>query len=377
MKMKYSELMNLDYKYIFDYYDFPLFFVSMNKDNQLFLNYYIEEVSNEDKWFFSQITKRELIYLLSKKLEVKNLLIKLINDKRMEYLFVNESERDIRFENIDIIDYEELPLEEFYVEYDFVSNSKIEYENEFEVISNELDIVIRDHENSHKVEVDVLTKALITIQDLYTTITQDYKKLSVLALYPSSFGVKLVAEDDLFNSSQETIETVMTMLSSIKNNDINSIKENLLIDKVYTIQALNKARKLANVVNSENISLEIKTIGPKNKSLIINKSDKEKFESLEGIVKEYTPEKEETIKIKGILNSININRNHFSIHGLDDMTYSGKLEKELKDTLTEKHFIIPAPIEVTLLKSEVYDNDKDEYIVKYLMKSFEQSLNLT
>lgn len=373
MKMKYSEFISLDYEYIFEYYDFPLFFISKNKDQQLFLNYYIEEVDDIDKWFISRITTDEMNQLLAKEKEVKSFLIKLISDKRMNYLYVNHKDEVISFHEIDKMDLEDLPLEDFYVDYDYISNSEINYVNEFEVTSNEMNVVIRDQNDSHLIDVDLLTKTLNSFQDYFDSLTDGLINLRVSAFYPSSFGVKLIADDDIFDSSHKKIETALIMLNNIKDKNINNIKDNLLIDKAYSIDSLNKARKLAKLISSENVSLEIKAIGPEKNSFIINKSDKGKFESIAQIVKEFIPINEKNINVQGVLTSINTNRNYFSITGEDERKYSGKLQQELKDNLTDNQFIVPALIKAELLKIETFDIDKDEYNVKYEMISFDQS----
>ncbi|UXV43113.1 hypothetical protein [Staphylococcus simulans] len=72
MVMKYNDLINLDYAYIFEYYDIPLFFILKNEKNEMYLNYMIEELAdNKTKWFFTKISEIELNFLLTRQEGVK------------------------------------------------------------------------------------------------------------------------------------------------------------------------------------------------------------------------------------------------------------------------------------------------------------------
>lgn len=372
--MNYDYFTELDYEHIFIYYDMPLFFVLSDPEtNDLYLFYLIDDIDSvTEKWFYSRITRLELNYLLSKRTGVLSFINNLYAASRLYYLFINHSEKTIKDEVVKVIIKDELPLEEFYVDFDYHKNKVIDEKFIYEVNSQEVDIVIRDQDNSHSVDVNTLTSTLETFSDIFDTINKGFSSLKVSAFYPSSFGVKLIATDDLINSSNDTIEKVFIMMDNIQKKNIGNIRDNLIIDKAYNLETLNKARKFANLINKENISIEIKTNDTIENSIVLNKNDKDKFESLKSIMKEFNPDKKESISVEGILTSINTNRNRFSILGYDEIKYSGKLQKELKDSLTDNQFIVPAYIKTSLLKIESFDFDKNDYKITYEMQSYIQ-----
>ncbi|KPG91070.1 hypothetical protein [Staphylococcus hominis] len=376
MNIKFEELVNFKYKYIFEYYDMPLFFILESPSNELYLNYMIDEIDNNIyKWFFSRITKFELNDLLNQNIGVKYFLLQLINEKRMNYLITNNSIEELDFKLVKEIKIKELPIEDYTVEYDFVRNKTIEEkESNIKIKSNEFDLVFRDENNSHLIEANVLVNILGKVQNLYTTVSQGFSTLKVEAIYPSSFGMKLVGEDNLINTPEKTLESILTLFKNVKELDFDKIEENLNIDKLYDLQAINKAKQLVKEVNKYNISLEIKPQKDDDHKYFIGKSDKIKFEELKSFIERINPEKNTVITVRGTLNSINMNYNKFTIIDDENNKFSGKIDGKLKKDITNKHFVIPARIEADLDKLEKYDTKENRYVTKYIMKNYRQTI---
>lgn len=376
MNIKFEELVNFKYKYIFEYYDMPLFFILESPSNELYLNYMIDEIDNNIyKWFFSRITKFELNDLLNQNIGVKYFLLQLINEKRMNYLITNNSIEELDFKLVKEIKIKELPIEDYTVEYDFVRNKTIEEkESNIKIKSNEFDLVFRDENNSHLIEANVLVNILGKVQNLYTTVSQGFSTLKVEAIYPSSFGMKLVGEDNLINTPEKTLESILTLFKNVKELDFDKIEENLNIDKLYDLQAINKAKQLVKEVNKYNISLEIKPQKDDDHKYFIGKSDKIKFEELKSFIERINPEKNTVITVRGTLNSINMNYNKFTIIDDENNKFSGKIDGKLKKDITNKHFVIPARIEADLDKLEKYDAKENRYVTKYIMKNYRQTI---
>ena len=376
MNIKFEELVNFKYKYIFEYYDMPLFFILESPSNELYLNYMIDEIDNNIyKWFFSRITKFELNDLLNQNIGVKYFLLQLINEKRMNYLITNNSIEELDFKLVKEIKIKELPIEDYTVEYGFVRNKTIEEkESNIKIKSNEFDLVFRDENNSHLIEANVLVNILGKVQNLYTTVSQGFSTLKVEAIYPSSFGMKLVGEDNLINTPEKTLESILTLFKNVKELDFDKIEENLNIDKLYDLQAINKAKQLVKEVNKYNISLEIKPQKDDDHKYFIGKSDKIKFEELKSFIERINPEKNTVITVRGTLNSINMNYNKFTIIDDENNKFSGKIDGKLKKDITNKHFVIPARIEADLDKLEKYDTKENRYVTKYIMKNYRQTI---
>lgn len=373
MEINYEELLDFNYEYIFDFYDIPLFFILRDKNEKLYLNYMIDEINDyEIKWFFSRISRLELDNLLNKSIGVKKFLNKLINLNRMKYLYVDNAKKSLDFENVNISLIDELPIDDFYVEYDYLNNKEIEINQNYNSSSNEFDLILRDEQDSHSIKVDILTKTLESFQELFKSVNKGITNLKVEAIYPSSFGIRLIGEDDLFETSKNTLENIYLMVDNIKNNKLTDIEDNVFIDQLYDLSALTKITELAKNVEKFNVSLELKTKDKSETPLNIKKSEISKFKSLNKLISDLNPTEESLIEIKGVLNSINLNRNYFSIVDADDIKYSGKLESELKNNIADNQFVVPAEITAKLFKKQKYNYEKEENEINYVMKSYNQ-----
>ncbi|WP_412520002.1 hypothetical protein [Staphylococcus simulans] len=373
MDLNYHELIKFDYVYIFEYYDIPLFFILKNERNEMYLNYMIEELDDKEiKWFFAKMSKIELNNLLTREEGVKGLLTRLIEEGRMEYLFVDNINKQIYFENVDEVCIDELPLDEYFVEYDYLTKREIEIEKEIDVISNDFDLILRDHENSHCVNVDLLTKVLSKFQGVFKSIRQNESSLKVAAIYPSSFGIKLVGSDDLFVKSENILKNIMYMFDKVKRNRIEEIEKNIFVDEIYNVSTLKKVEGLLKDITKNNVTVELKVNSKQMPSVTLGKSDIKSFEEITKALKSKVPDKTEELQIRGILTSININQSKFSITEKNGKKYSGQLAETLKVNLKEKQFIVPADISATLTEISEYNFDKNEYIPKYKLLHYKQ-----
>lgn len=87
---KYSDYDKLKTVHVFDYFDIPLFFISVSPNDEYFLNYYIEEIDeNIDKWFFGRISQKERKDLIEQRVSTLNLLNRLLEKERLYHLYVN------------------------------------------------------------------------------------------------------------------------------------------------------------------------------------------------------------------------------------------------------------------------------------------------
>ncbi|MGI8161186.1 hypothetical protein ACR0RE_00100 [Staphylococcus haemolyticus] len=376
MSIEFEELTRFEYEYIFEYYDMPLFFILKSPNNELYLNYMIDEINiDEYKWFFSRISRIELDRILNNFIGIKSFLIQLINEERMEYLVINNKEQSLSFNKVIELKDDELPLEDYKVEYDYLRNEKIENQEEnIRIDSSEFDLILRDVNNSHLIDVNILANILGKMEMLYTNISKGYSSLKVEAVYPSSFGLRLVGEEDLLNTSEKTLENILILFNNIKESNFSNIEENLNIDKLYDLKAINKAKQLVEDIYKYNISLEIKPKQNVEYSHFIDKEDKSKFKKLSDFIDQITPIKT-NIEVSGVATSINMNYSKFSIIGEDNIRYSGKLDKKFKEDIADIQFVIPAKIKAELSKIEKYNFEKDDYDISYEMKNYHQTID--
>lgn len=127
-KISYGELENSEMINVFEYFDFPLFFISRTPDNDLYLNYYFKEVSDDvNKRFFSRISTKEHLELLQQRISVLGLLMNLKNKNRLNYLIIDSTvenpDAKINLIKVDDTNLEPLsfPETDFFVEYDHLN----------------------------------------------------------------------------------------------------------------------------------------------------------------------------------------------------------------------------------------------------------------
>ncbi|HHT7008523.1 TPA: DUF6575 domain-containing protein [Bacillus cereus] len=114
--------------HIFDFYDFPLFFITKSKEDKYYLHYFVEDVNKEiDKWLFSEISNDERLQLVERKISTLMLLKNLLRNQRLYYLFANHVEEKLNLESInqDDLNPDGFPENEYFVEYDYISNKKL------------------------------------------------------------------------------------------------------------------------------------------------------------------------------------------------------------------------------------------------------------
>ncbi|WP_283747661.1 DUF6575 domain-containing protein [Bacillus thuringiensis] len=123
-----EEYLNAITIHIFDFYDFPLFFITKSKEEKYCLHYFVEDVDNKtDKWLFSEISNDERLQLVERKISTLTLLKNLLRNQRLYYLFANHVEEKLNLEpiNQDDLNPDGFPENEYFVEYDYISNKKL------------------------------------------------------------------------------------------------------------------------------------------------------------------------------------------------------------------------------------------------------------
>lgn len=114
--------------HIFDFYDFPLFWITKSKKEKYYLHYFVEDVdSKTDKWLYSEISNDERLQLVERKISTLALLKNLLRNQRLYYLFANHVDEKLMLEpiNQDNLNPDGFPEDEYFVEYDYLSNIKL------------------------------------------------------------------------------------------------------------------------------------------------------------------------------------------------------------------------------------------------------------
>lgn len=396
--MKYSDLDQSETIHIFEYYDFPLFFISRSPNNKYFLNYYIEEITdNIDKWLYSRITKKELQDLIELRTSVLDLLNRLLEKKRLYHLFIDSTTSDSEAEvKIDIVDSsnfdpESFPEEDFFVEYDYVTKQKL-VKIEHDIIdSSKFKMVLKDSENSHDIGLDFFLGILNNLKKSINDIAHDIESkvlgerssntvnLRVDSLQPSSFGIWLKTdpiETDLFEVPEKSLNNLFGILNDIRLKKPSEIEDQIEIDEEYSIETIKSIKNfLKDIVENEfSLKLEGTTkLFKVHKEVLFDKETYNKLDVLTNILKKKSEKYKEKIELEGILTSVNTTSNHFKISTLNG-DFGGKMSREIFRTVKDSNitFKVPSKIKATVEKEIIKDYVEDEISEKFILINFEQ-----
>jgi hypothetical protein len=397
-KIKYEELKKYKAVHIFDYYDFPLFFISKSSSDELYLNYYIEDIDeNADKWLFGRITNKELKGLIEHRISVLPLLNRLYSKKRLYHLILSSTPPNERaeFELVEEhnFDEESFPEEDFFVEYDFVTKRKLKPEEEELIDSSRFKMILRDARNSHDISLNLLLDVLGNLKKSINDMAYDIGaklvgqgpdheiNLRVDSFQPSSFGVYLITEPleaDLFEVPEKSLNNLFELIDDIQHKSPMEIEEQIDIDEEYSVETIKGVKKLLKGIVENDFSLALEAQSKTKTAIREVRFDKEsysKLDILEKILKDKSEKYSKEVEVEGILTSINVTNNRFRITTTSMGDIGGKMStkmfKEFKKN-NKLQFKVPSSIKATVRIDFVNDYIEEEYFEKYTLLEFEQ-----
>lgn len=394
---KRSDLESLELIHIFEYYDFPLFFISKDPTEKLYLNYYIEESEeNIDKWLFSRISVTECKNLMEQRISVLDLLNKLNQRERLFHLFIDSSKTEPDMElNIEVVDannfdYESFPEEDFYVEYDYVTNEKLTKVEE-EILDSKFKLVLKDFQNSHDIGLDFLLDIFENFKKTMNEIAKDVGRsivgdecssekinLRVDSLQPSSFGVWLKTEsDDMFDVPEKLLSHLFEIIQNITTKNKKEIEELIFLDESYSIESIKSLKNMLTKVSENNYTFKLEGNTKYNddtKVVTFGEESYEKLDVLVNILQENSTSTSECIEVEGELTSVNIAYNQFRVSTTSIGDIKGKISPELFYDLKNKNiqFRVPSVIKARIRKEMITDLVEDTTKIKYELMSYIQ-----
>lgn len=397
--IKYSDLEHSEIIHTFEYYDFPLFFISKSPNGELLLNYYIEEIEeNVDKWLFSRITNKECKDLIEQRLSVLNLLNRLLNKQRLYHLYINSILKeandvlDIELVIPNNFDPESFPEEDFFVEYDYVTKRnlvKIEHDL---IDSSRFKIVLKDPNNSHDIGLDLFIEVLSNLKNSINDIANDIGSkligeksshpisLRVDSFQPSSFGVWLLTEPlevDLFEVPEKSLSNLFVLIDDIEHKSPSEIEEQIEVDEEYSLETIKSVKKLLKDIKENEFSFKLEATTKSDKLLKQVKFDKDSYNKLDiltNILRKKNEKYTETMELEGLLTSVNTINNYFRI-STSNGEIGGRMSRDLFKRLKKDQnikFRVPSQIKATIEKEVVKDYVEDEHSEKFILVHFEQ-----
>ncbi len=380
---------DMEYIFIFDYYDTPLFFISQSRQDS---NYYLFYSIDDDAYFYSELSASDIDYLFSNP-NGYDVLHYLKKKSKLNFVVVNNNSFDVNsleeyanFFNEDIT--EVFPLEKYPIEFDFLhkldfEDIRINYKSYFPNVyaNDQLTLRIKDKENSSSLNIDIVSSALEFIRSTWQDLSNRYaefgaeKKLLMSAPTRGSLRLDFELEKDqqtgLFTneaSFSELIDFVDNLTYVPMYNEEELLNERKLIEETV---------KLYKVIEENDLSIDL--ISNQVKLGNIKKSEKIK-RNLDVMLSKVNNQIEkrntltEEIEVNGEVLAANKSKNYFKIRSLAQGDISGTFERNLfkKIKTSEVQITISKSIHAQITKEQTTDIDTNETKIKYILNSFTQ-----
>lgn len=384
-KLYFEDLINLEYKYIFDYFDIPLSFIGkINNKNYLF--YYIDEIT-----FFVV----ELTFFLAKELSKhKNLTYffsEVIDEEKLNIVsldYDNESVNYLTPDSLknDLVYY--LPQSDSKIDYDYNRNKEIEpdydltSELEFPLESKDVTVRVTDANDSSIYKVSTIEKVTRFISKSFETIKGDTLSKEELFLEPyapGSFKIKFLIkqnEFDLFEGEEISLSYLIDILRELNYSGKDYLNLDLVKDE-KNIELIEFTNDIYNELKDEQISLQfykdeieddnyLTKLSP---NPITDNNISVFTEAIEEYKKTKIEVKNETVSTKFVTGSVIYNRATILVNQERlKVKFDKELFKKIKDG--DIKLILDKHIEVNL-KIETEKDSKDDIInTKYTIMKY-------
>lgn len=261
-KLSYNNLLNLEYKYIFDYYDTPLSFIGyINKKNYLF--YFIED----DKFFITELTLKTATRLSQEK-NLTRFYSFLLEKDLIKIITLNHDDKKIQYSNIEDEDFDVihfLPKSDREIDYDYFSKNDIH--QSFDLLTNlefpfeTRDITIRliDQQNSSTMKLSVIESITEYMRNSFNVLKDSFQSVEDIYLKPyteGSFKMNfIISSDNSLFSGDATFSPVLDILQEVNLNENRELNFNIVEDDA-DIKLLENVSKVYEEMKKDSITVE-------------------------------------------------------------------------------------------------------------------------
>ncbi|ATF25330.1 hypothetical protein CNY62_02375 [Brochothrix thermosphacta] len=376
--LSFSRAINIEYKFIFEYYDRPLSFIGF-VDNINYLFHFIDD----ENFFIAEMNIQE-VEKLSENKNISDFLHFLIDENKVSIINFNYDLEETCYKDFDETFERYIPKNDSLIDYDILSERQIDADFRFEsqlvfpIETEQLTVRILDNDNSNLYKFSVIENVMKYINDSFNFISKSdtNKELMMSPFTVGSFKVNF----KLFNNPN-LIEENIDFSSLIKIiNELNTSDRALdlnLAENTLNSELLGSVDSLYEVLKREGIQLQFKDVNNLNLAELSGSPlIGHNLSVFKDKIKELNQEKltSETIVVDGDIRSANVQRNSFSLVTVEKVI-TGRFDKNLRVELREKSTTFtkfPSSITATI-KVEYKYNENDELIsTTYTMMSFSQ-----
>ncbi|MFC6464900.1 hypothetical protein ACFP65_07955 [Marinilactibacillus sp. GCM10026970] len=381
----------MEYVFIFEYFDQPLAFISSNNNKYYFL------YTMDDNLYFIKRLDRDNIDLIFSDSSIGDILYEFKESGDLKVLIIeNEQSRIFSIEEYEfsfsdsIVEY--IPTEDVFFEYDYLRNESLQeisanYKEYFPDYFNITRILYKliDRENSHIMSARNVSKMIDYVQKFIKQKKEELEELGIITdqdlnIVPfteGSFEINFLIDErgqqTLFEESL-VFDNLVDLFYGFENYNANYLFDHYINEHK---EFYNKTKDLINYLNDQDLNVELLD-SRNNKVGAINPVDTtiNKIKLIDNLIVEQEKLKlvSNVNKFVGEVRSASNERNYLKLRLPDGNNIKAKFTKELFKEIKQSVKSVTVSSSISgELNIEHYFNDKDELVKeKYIITSFEQ-----
>lgn len=385
---------NIDYLFIFDYYDYPLSFISNKIDGSYRFFYFIDDYT----YFLKRLSIKDIVLLFSD-LSTKELLDFFIAQSDFEIIeydalsneinikSISEYELDNSVKVVDFFPDENSKFEEDIISKISFSDLRRTYKTYFpDLFSNkELTIKLVDSTNSHSSKPDMVIST-ISLMKTFFNESKEYLKekthypneeLQIIPFTPGSFNINFELSKpkkvSIFENHDELdFDNFVLFFDSLVDVEPETVYSGMIHESKEIIKTTNE---FYSQMKKQDVKIEIRgREDTKLSTLSYNKKTDEYFEKLSSLILKdlIVDTKEELYDFKAVVVSASKLRNHVTLE-LQSGRISAKFSKELFTEIKESEKVISlSNIDGRYKKTSSFDEEGNEIDTSYEILEFTQ-----
>lgn len=381
-------------KFVFEYYDLPLVFISERLNGNYYFFYLID-----DNIYFRKPLSSQDIKLIFESQNISSILKEFISSDNFEIIeFLTNDAATIysvsdyvKKSGIDVKDF--FPDEDIKFEYEYIKGVsfdrlKVQYEKEFPELftAKNLTIKLKDSDNSYLAKPSMVLKTIAWVETfieekskfLNANNSFTYENLKLLPFSPGSFNINFelskTGQISLFESVSEELsfEDIVDFISHIEEYSVQSIYENYLFKSPKIVKATND---FYNEMKESEIAVWISKGEDDWVSFNSSSALDEKMKELQFLSKENKSGKEsiEILTFEGEVRSASKMRNTISI-GINGKKISAQYTDSLFNEIKESKRFVSVSCKITgqWKKLSTRDEYGEEISSRYIITDFTQ-----
>ena len=380
---------------VYEYFNGPLFFACMNYASHLYIALYAQRLPEYEKWFFAEVSPMRLNLIRSGEISLHDAFSKPETKRLLQAMIPHSYSESVMpdpvYVNPDEIHAAEFPSTDKFLYFKdnpvfFHATDSLEIAKSFEreIIEVKFDSI---EEYKSEVPIHFVGRVISSIQNIINTIRmvkvgitqmnnniKNAMQLSVLALQPGSFNIKIAAKkpDGKLFEDKTTIQydTISEFLSILKAKDIPGELEHQLIN--LNPEIIKKYKTLLQALAKSNANTTFSWASPKlseEKNVVFSKD--EIYEIIHTL-KTYRYEYSKMFTVIGRLNILDLKNRKFAIiTDKHPYRYSGFFLKDFDSSI--ENATMNRKYNIYIQKATKINNSTNKIIeTKHILNMLEQ-----